>query len=88
MDDAYLRQLTELYRQRLRPGSDVLELGASHVSHLPPGVPLVRAQGGRVHLPCAFVAWLTAPWAPARAQTVVGTGLNAEEVRRAAAARA
>jgi hypothetical protein len=43
VDDSFLRQLTELYRQRLPAGGAILELGASHVSHLPPDVAYVRA---------------------------------------------
>jgi SAM-dependent methyltransferase len=38
VDDAFLSQLTELYRRLLPPGGRVLELGCSHVSHLPPEV--------------------------------------------------
>jgi len=36
VDDRFLGQLTELYRQRIPPGARVLDLGCSHVSHLPP----------------------------------------------------
>jgi hypothetical protein len=43
VDDSFLRQLTELYRQRLPAGSAILELGASHISHLPTDVAYVRA---------------------------------------------
>lgn len=38
VDDGFLAQLTQLYRQRLAPGSAILELGASHISHLPDDV--------------------------------------------------
>jgi SAM-dependent methyltransferase len=38
VDRTFLRQLTELYRQRIPAGSAVLDIGASHISHLPPGV--------------------------------------------------
>jgi SAM-dependent methyltransferase len=54
VDDAFLSQLTQLYRLRISAGSAVLDVGASHVSHLPPELPY----------------------------TVVGTGLNAEELSR------
>lgn len=54
VDDAFLAQLTQFYRQRIAAGSAVLDVGASHLSHLPPDVPY----------------------------TVVGTGLNAEELSR------
>ena len=36
VDDRFLAQLTELYRERIPPGARVLDLGCSHVSHLPP----------------------------------------------------
>ena len=75
VDDNFLAQLTQLYRQRLPPGGTVLELGASHISHLPDDVAYVRQRG-------AFDAPRAAD--ARRAQTVVGTGLNAEEVRRGA----
>ncbi len=69
VDDGFLAQVTELYRQRIPAGGAVLDLGASHVSHLPPDVEYtqvvgagmnaaearaVRAEGGVVlSAPCA-----------------------------------
>lgn len=38
LDGAFRRRLTDLYRQRLVPGSVVLDLMSSWVSHLPPDV--------------------------------------------------
>lgn len=35
VDDRFIEQLTELYRQRLRPGSRILDMMSSWVSHLP-----------------------------------------------------
>ena len=43
VDDGFLAQLTQLYRQRLPPGGTLLELGASHISHLPDDVAYVSA---------------------------------------------
>nr|QSQ68599.1 hypothetical protein PY_022127 [Puya raimondii] len=36
VDDGFIAALTELYRERLRPGAHVLDLMSSWVSHLPP----------------------------------------------------
>lgn len=36
VDDGFIAALTDLYRERLRPGWDVLDLMSSWVSHLPP----------------------------------------------------
>jgi SAM-dependent methyltransferase len=38
VDDAFISQVTELYRQRIPAGASVLDLGASHLSHLPEDV--------------------------------------------------
>ena len=38
LDDRFLDDLTELYRQRIPAGGDVLDLQSSWVSHLPPEV--------------------------------------------------
>ena len=35
VDDCFIQQLTELYRQRLQPNTRVLDLMSSWVSHLP-----------------------------------------------------
>jgi hypothetical protein len=45
VDDGFLEQVTELYRQRIRPGADVLDLMGSWVSHLPPEVRYGRVIG-------------------------------------------
>lgn len=42
VDDAFLDQLTQLYREKLRPGATILDLCSSHVSHLPPEIELAR----------------------------------------------
>ena len=36
VDESFRSRLTDLYRERLRPGDDVLDLMSSWVSHLPP----------------------------------------------------
>ena len=38
VDDAFLGQLTELYRQKIPPGGRVFDICSSWVSHLPPDV--------------------------------------------------
>lgn len=38
VDDGFLEQLTELYRRLIPAGGAVLDVGASHISHLPPDV--------------------------------------------------
>ena len=43
--DAWLAQLTALYRRRLPEGGTVLDLMSSHVSHLPAELPLARVDG-------------------------------------------
>ncbi|CAN6228568.1 unnamed protein product [Urochloa humidicola] len=45
VDDAFIATLTELYRERLRPGWGVLDLMSSWVSHLPPEVTFRRVVG-------------------------------------------
>ncbi|KAL6882723.1 hypothetical protein ACP4OV_011413 [Aristida adscensionis] len=45
VDDGFIAALTALYRERLRPGWDVLDLMSSWVSHLPADVPLRRVVG-------------------------------------------
>ena len=45
VDDGFLAALTDLYRERLRPDSDVLDLMSSWVSHLPPEVLFRRVVG-------------------------------------------
>ncbi|AJD58131.1 methyltransferase type 11 [Synechococcus elongatus UTEX 2973] len=55
VDDAFLKRLTQLYRERLQPNSQVLDLMSSWVSHLPEEMLFA---------------------------TVVGHGLNAQELDR------
>ncbi|CAN6276048.1 unnamed protein product [Urochloa humidicola] len=45
VDDGFIAALTDLYRERLRPGWDVLDLMSSWVSHLPPEVAFRRVVG-------------------------------------------
>ncbi|XP_031260213.1 sterol 24-C-methyltransferase erg6 [Pistacia vera] len=45
VDDGFITTLTNLYRQRLRPGSEVLDLMSSWVSHLPKEVMYKRVVG-------------------------------------------
>ena len=45
IDDASIRALTAAYRELLVPGSDVLDLMSSWVSHLPEGVGFGRVSG-------------------------------------------
>ncbi|KAG8082394.1 hypothetical protein GUJ93_ZPchr0014g46616 [Zizania palustris] len=45
VDDGFLAALTDLYRERLRPEWDVLDLMSSWVSHLPPELRFRRVVG-------------------------------------------
>ncbi|XP_062185558.1 uncharacterized protein LOC133889113 [Phragmites australis] len=45
VDDGFIATLTDLYRERLKPGWDVLDLMSSWVSHLPPEVQFRRVVG-------------------------------------------
>lgn len=45
MDDQFLGTLTQLYRERIRPGGEVLDLMSSWVSHLPPEISYKRVVG-------------------------------------------
>jgi cyclopropane fatty-acyl-phospholipid synthase-like methyltransferase len=45
LDDATIAALTQVYRELVRPGSHVLDLMSSWVSHLPPDVPYDRVAG-------------------------------------------
>ena len=44
-DDAFLRKLTALYRERLPAGGVLLDLMSSHISHLPPAMSFARVDG-------------------------------------------
>ncbi|KAL6758273.1 S-adenosyl-L-methionine-dependent methyltransferase [Haematococcus lacustris] len=45
VDDRFLAQVTQLYRERIPPGGSVLDLCSSWVSHLPDEVPYARVVG-------------------------------------------
>ncbi|KAK9272717.1 hypothetical protein L1049_003094 [Liquidambar formosana] len=45
VDDGFISTLTNLYRERLRPGSEILDLMSSWVSHLPKEVKFKRVVG-------------------------------------------
>ncbi|KAF8703483.1 hypothetical protein HU200_032290 [Digitaria exilis] len=49
VDDGFIATLTDLYRERLRPGWVVLDLMSSWVSHLPPELKLGRVVGHGLH---------------------------------------
>ncbi|KAK8491426.1 hypothetical protein V6N13_003321 [Hibiscus sabdariffa] len=45
VDDGFIATLTDLYRERLRPGSEILDLMSSWISHLPNEVVYKRVVG-------------------------------------------
>lgn len=45
VDDGFIATLTNLYRQRLRPGSEILDLMSSWISHLPKEVEYKKVVG-------------------------------------------
>lgn len=45
VDDAFLRDLTAVYEERIPEGSEVFDVMGSWVSHLPPSLPLKRVVG-------------------------------------------
>lgn len=45
VDDNFIHQLTELYRQRLQPHTRILDLMSSWVSHLPPEMEFAHVEG-------------------------------------------
>lgn len=45
VDEGFIQQLTDLYRQRLQPGTRILDLMSSWVSHLPEGVTFEHVEG-------------------------------------------
>lgn len=45
VDDGFISKLTTLYKERLRPGSEILDLMSSWVSHLPEDVEYKRVVG-------------------------------------------
>ncbi|MDX2256788.1 MAG: class I SAM-dependent methyltransferase [Pseudanabaenaceae cyanobacterium bins.39] len=45
VDDRFIQQLTDLYRERLRPHSQILDLMSSWVSHLPEDLEFIHVEG-------------------------------------------
>jgi hypothetical protein len=45
VDDAFIQHLTDLYRQRLKPNTRILDLMSSWVSHLPEEIDFVHVEG-------------------------------------------
>ena len=45
VDDRFIQQLTELYRQRLQPNTCILDLTSSWVSHLPDEMEFAHIEG-------------------------------------------
>ena len=45
VDDRFIQQLTELYRQRLQPNTHILDLMSSWVSHLPKEMEFAHVEG-------------------------------------------
>ena len=45
VDERFIEQLTELYQERLQPGSCILDLMSSWVSHLPSEMTFERVEG-------------------------------------------
>ena len=45
VDDNFINQLTELYRQKLQPNTRILDLMSSWVSHLPPEMEFAHVEG-------------------------------------------
>ena len=45
VDDSFLEQLTQLYRERLQPHTRILDLMSSHVSHLPEEMEFAHIEG-------------------------------------------
>ena len=45
VDEGFIQQLTELYRQRLQPNTRILDLMSSWVSHLPPEMAFSHVEG-------------------------------------------
>ncbi len=45
VDEGFIQQLTQLYRDRLQPNSRILDLMSSHISHLPEEVEFAHIEG-------------------------------------------
>jgi len=45
VDEGFIRQLTDLYRLRLKPNTRILDLMSSWVSHLPEEIPFAHVEG-------------------------------------------
>lgn len=51
VDDGFIQQLTDLYRERLQPGSRIFDMMSSWVSHLPDGVTFGWVEGHGLNEP-------------------------------------
>lgn len=51
VDEGFIRQLTDLYRQRLQPGSRVFDMMSSWVSHLPEEITFEWVEGHGMNEP-------------------------------------
>ncbi|MBW4645108.1 MAG: methyltransferase domain-containing protein [Goleter apudmare HA4340-LM2] len=45
VDEGFIQQLTDLYRQRLKPDTRILDMMSSWVSHLPPEIEFAHVEG-------------------------------------------
>ena len=45
VDQGFIQQLTQLYRDRLQPNSRILDLMSSHISHLPQEIEFAHVEG-------------------------------------------
>ncbi len=45
VDEGFIQQLTQLYRDRLQPNSRILDLMSSHISHLPEEIEFAHVEG-------------------------------------------
>lgn len=45
VDQGFIQQLTQLYRDRLQPNSRILDLMSSHISHLPEEIEFAHVEG-------------------------------------------
>jgi SAM-dependent methyltransferase len=45
VDEGFIQQLTQLYRDRLQPNSRILDMMSSHISHLPEEIEFAHVEG-------------------------------------------
>lgn len=45
VDDGFIQQLTDLYRERLKPNTQIFDMMSSWVSHLPDGIEFAHVEG-------------------------------------------